>query len=105
MVRASKYAFLLQQAGLWPLKGANGEAMMAMNLALLSECFKGDRPPHCKKNIRLLRALFPGNLMIMYLTLELVCGDRGPFLAAAAMVMGGVVGRWPWCLRQHKPYK
>jgi hypothetical protein len=61
---------------------------MAMNLALSSERFKGDRPPHCKKKSHLLGPLFPVNPTVMHLRLELVCGDRGQFLAAAAMVMG-----------------
>ncbi len=62
-------------------------------------------PLIARKNIRLLGALFPADPMVMRLKLELVCGDRGPFPAVAAMVMGGVVDHWPWCLRQHKLYK
>ncbi len=56
-----------------------------------------------RKNIRLLGALFPVDPAFMCLKLEFLCSDRGPFLAAAAMVMGGVLGLWPWCLRQCKP--
>ncbi len=41
----------LQWGGLLPLKRSDGEAMMAMNLALSWEHFKGNRPPHCKKKI------------------------------------------------------
>ncbi len=54
---------------------------------------------------RKLGASFAVNPETMHLTLELMCSNRGPFLAVAAMVMGGVVGRWPWCLCHHKPYR
>jgi hypothetical protein len=89
-----------------PLECSDGKVMTAMNLASSSERFKGDRPPHLQeKNIRLVGALFAVDPTTMRLTLELVCGNGGPFLVAVAMVMGGVVDRWPWCLRHHKPYK
>jgi hypothetical protein len=85
---------------------------MAMNLALSLECFKGDRPPHCKKKMLvaqsylcLLGASFLVDPTGIHLTLELMCGNRGPFPVAAAMVMGVVVGHWLLCLHQHKPYK
>jgi hypothetical protein len=58
-----------------------------------------------EKNIHLVRALFAVNPTSMRLTLELMCGNGRPFLAAVAMGMGGVVDRWPWCLRHHEPYK
>jgi hypothetical protein len=47
MPRASKYAFLWQQASLKPLKCSGGAAMMVMNLSLPSEHFEGFRPAHC----------------------------------------------------------
>jgi hypothetical protein len=44
-------------------------------------------PLIARKNIRLLGALFPVNPTSMLPNLELMCGDRGPFLAAVAMVV------------------
>ncbi len=67
---------------------------MAMNLALSSEHFKSDRPPHCKKkHICLLRASFPVGLTGVHLTLELVCGNRGPFFDGGSHGDGGCY--WP----------
>jgi hypothetical protein len=40
-----------------------------------------------EKNTRLLGASFPVNPTSMLPKLELMCGNRGPFLAAAAMVV------------------
>jgi hypothetical protein len=46
------------------------------------------------KQIRLLGALFPINPTHMRLKLNFICGGRGPFLGAMAMVVVLVVSLW-----------
>ncbi len=53
----------------------------------------------------LARGIVLVNPTSMRLTLELMCSNRSLFTTVAAMVMGDVIGRWLWCLRQCKPYK
>jgi hypothetical protein len=62
-----------------------------------------------EKHIHLLGASSPINQMHRSRIFGLSGGARGPFLAAAAMVMWVLlaVGRWPlvaWCFRWHKSY-
>jgi hypothetical protein len=47
-----------------------------------------------EKQIRLLGALSPINLMHMRLKLDFICGGRGPFRGARAMVVVLVVSLW-----------
>ncbi len=63
---------------------------------LIIKHFEGHRPSHCWRKVFLLVWwLFPINPMCKHSKLYLVCGGRGPFLVAAAMVvMVVVVGRW-----------
>jgi hypothetical protein len=73
--------------------------MMVMNLALPSEHFEGFRLAHGrrKKYICLLGVLSPSNQTHRSGIFGLSGGARGPFLAAAAMVMWVLlaVGHWP----------
>ncbi len=62
-----------------------------------------------EKHIRLLRASSPIDQTCRSAIFGLLGGARGPFLAAAAMVMWVLlaVGRWPlvaWCFRWHESY-
>jgi hypothetical protein len=47
-----------------------------------------------EKQICLLGALSPINPMHMHLKLDIICGGRGPFLGATAMVVVLVVSLW-----------
>ncbi len=95
----SKQICIFQQwAGRKPSKGSGGAAMMVMNLALPSECFEGFRPAHCRRKAYLLAgASSTINQMHCSGIFGLLGGARGPFLAAASMVMWVLmaVGRWP----------
>jgi hypothetical protein len=60
-----------------------------------------------EKYICLLGELSPINMTRQRGVSGLLCIARGPFLAAAAMVMEVVLGRWllvAWCLHQDKPH-
>jgi hypothetical protein len=99
MPRASKYAFLRQWAGLKPLKCSGGAAMMVMNLPSPLEHVEGFRPAHCwRKHIRLLGASYPINQTCRSRIFGLLGGARGPFLAAVAMVMWGLLAVGCWLL-------
>jgi hypothetical protein len=78
--------FFLQWGGLSPLKRSNGEAMMAMNLTLSSERFKGDRPLHWMKKI----SACVGHCLLL---IQQVCDWHWSLCAA----IGGHFWRWrPW---------
>jgi hypothetical protein len=47
-----------------------------------------------EKQIGFLGAMSPMNLMHMRLKLDFICGGRGPFLGAMAMVVVLVVSLW-----------
>ncbi len=62
--------------------------MMVMNLASPSERFEGFRPAHYREKARLLaRGIVPHRSNVRSGIFGLLGGARGPFLAAAAMVM------------------
>ncbi len=85
--------------------------MMVMSLASPSERFEGFRPAHCqKKAYSLARASSPIDQTRRSNIFGLLGGTRGPFLAAAAIVMWVLlaVGCWPLvarCFRWHESYK
>jgi hypothetical protein len=83
--------------------------MMVMNLALPSEHFEGFRLAHCWRKACLLGASSPIDQTCHNGIFGLLGGTRGPFLAAAAMVMWVLlaVGHWPlvaWCFCWHESY-
>ncbi len=83
---------------------------MVMNLASPSERLRAlDRLIAIEKNIRLLGASSPINQTRRSGIFGLLGGARGPFLAAAAMVMWVLlaVGHWPLvarCFCWHESY-
>ncbi len=81
---------------------------MVMNLALPLEKFEGHRSSYCKRKVYLLaRGVISYDPTQRCEVSCLLCVARGPFLAAAAMVIEVVVGHWPLvapCLRLDKPH-
>jgi hypothetical protein len=81
---------------------------MGMNLASLPSILRVIDPLIAReKYICLLGGLSPIDLLHMRGVSCLLCVARGPFPAAAAMVMEVVVGRWlmvALCLHQDKPH-
>ncbi len=94
--QVSKYAFLWQWEGLWPLKRTNDEVMMAMNLTSPSSILSVIDPLIAReKYFRLLRGSSPINPTRRHGVSGPLCVAWGPFPVTAAMMIKIVVGRWP----------
>jgi hypothetical protein len=110
MPQASEYAFLREWSSLKPLNSPVVRRWWwwisprhQSFLRALDQLMAGE------KHIRLLGASSPIDQVRRSTIFGLSGGPRGPFLAAAAMVMRVLlaVGRWPlvaWCFCRHKSY-
>jgi hypothetical protein len=96
--------FFYGKRSLWPSKCSDGKAMMAINLPPHRSILRAIDPLVARENyIRLLGRLCPIDPTCRIRMIGILCGAREPSCpAAAAMVMGGVVGRW-LCLRCTNP--
>ncbi len=101
---SKQLCFSMAREGLWPSKRSNGEAMMAINLPCHWSILRAIDPLVARENcIRLLGGLCPIDPTHRIRMIGILCGTREPSCpAAAAMVMGGVVGRW-LCLHCTNP--
>jgi hypothetical protein len=80
--------FSLAMRGSMTLKMLDGEVRFIAIITSSLVRFKGHRPSHCHRKAYLLTwGSSPINLMCMHSKLDLMCGGRGPFLAAVAMVV------------------
>ncbi len=101
---SKQLCFSTAREGLWPSKHSNGKAMMATNLPRHWSVLRAIDPLVARENyIRLLGGSCPINPTRRIRMIGILCGAREPSCPeAAAMVMGGVVGRW-LCLRCTNP--
>ncbi len=93
---SKQLCFSTAREGLWPSKCSNGKAMMAINLPCHRSVLRAIDPLVARENyIRLLGGSCPINPMRRIRMIGILCCAREPSCpAAAAMVMGGVVGHW-----------
>ncbi len=96
--------FSTAREGLWPSKSSDGEAMMAINLPCHWSILRAIYPLVARENyICLLGGSCPIYPTCWIRMIGILCGAREPSCpGVAAMVMGGVVGRW-LCLRCTNP--
>jgi hypothetical protein len=101
---SNQLCFSTAREGLWPSKRSDGKAIMAINLPCHRSVLRAIDPLVARENyIRLLGGSCPINPMHPIRMIGILCGAREPSCpAVAAMVMGGVVGRW-LCLRCTNP--
>ncbi len=101
---SKRLCFSMAREGLWPSKRSDGKAMVAINLPCRWSVLRAIDPLVARENyIHLFGGLCPINPMHRIRMIGILCGDREPSCpAAAAMVMGGVVGHWR-CLRCTNP--
>ncbi len=102
--QASDYFFSKAREGLWPSKCSDGKVMMAINSPCHQSVLRAiDLLVAKEKYICLLGGSCPIDPMRRIRMIGILCGAREPSCpAAAAMVMGGVVGRW-LCLHCTNP--
>ncbi len=101
---SKRLCFSMATEGLWPSKCSDGKAMMAINSPRYRSILRAIDPLVARENyIRLLGGLCPINPTRWIRIVGILRGAREPSCpAAAAMVMGGVVGHW-LCLRCTNP--
>ncbi len=101
---SKRLCFSTAREGLWPSKRSNGKVMMAINLPCHQSVLRAIDPLVAREYyIRLLGGLCPIDRTRRVSIVGILCGTREPSCpAAAAMVIGGVVGCW-LCLRCTNP--